>query len=95
MKRKGKLSKKLGGFKLKVNEYFTLDAIEIHSNTHAIITGCRKLTEYGKTRVVLRFRDYDIVITGEDLEPEGLINGQMALSGFITGVTYEFDKITD
>ena len=92
MRKKSGLSKLLGGIKLKTNEYFTTDAIEIHSNTSAIITGCRKLTEYGKTRIVLRFREYDLVISGEGLEPEGLINGQMAVKGFITGVTYEFDQ---
>ena len=64
------------------------DEIEIHSNRLALITGCKKLTEYSREKVSLSFGKMDVEITGEELEPESLINGQMALRGIIRGVTY-------
>ncbi len=64
------------------------DQIEIHSNRLALITGCKKLTEYSREKVSLSFKNMDVEITGEELEPESLINGQMALRGIIRGVTY-------
>ena len=64
------------------------DMIEIRSNSYALISGCRKLTEYSKERIALSFRKMNVVITGEDLEPESLINGQMALKGLIREVIY-------
>ena len=64
------------------------DQIEIHSNRYVLITGCRKLTEYSKEKVSLSFKDMDVEITGYELEPESLLNGQMALKGVIRGVNY-------
>ena len=64
------------------------DQIEIHSNRLALITGCKKLTEYSREKVSLSFKNMNVEITGEELEPESLINGQMALRGIIRGVTY-------
>ncbi len=64
------------------------DQMEIHSNRLALITGCKKLTEYSREKVSLSFKNMDVEITGEELEPESLINGQMALRGIIRGVTY-------
>ena len=64
------------------------DEIEIHSNRLALITGCKKLTEYSREKLSLSFGKMDVEITGEELEPESLINGQMALRGIIRGVTY-------
>ena len=64
------------------------DQMEIHSNRLALITGCKKLTEYSREKVSLSFKNMDVEITGEELEPESLINGQMALRGIIRGVKY-------
>ena len=69
-------------------DMFSDDQIEIHSNTYALITGCKKLTEYNREKVSLSFRDKRVEITGADLEAESLINGQMALKGTIRGVNY-------
>ena len=74
--------------KFLASNMFSDDQIEIHSNNYALITGCKKLTEYSKEKVTLSFRKMKMEITGEDLEPESLINGQMALKGHILEVRY-------
>ena len=68
------------------------DQIEIHSNNFALITGCRKLTEYNKNKVALSFRNMDVEITGNELEADSLLNGQMSLTGSICEVRYIDNK---
>ena len=67
------------------------EEIEIHSNRFALISGCKKLTEYSENRITLSMRDMTLTVTGEDLEPESLINGKMAIKGIIKEVRYECD----
>ena len=73
------------------DEVLSDDEIEIHSNSLALISGCRRLTEYTKHKITLTMKDMTVTISGEDLEPESLINGRMAVRGFICEVKYECD----
>ncbi len=70
------------------SDVFSDDLIEITSNRYAIIGGCVRLTEYNGSVIRISFRDMTVEFLGEDLEPESLINGQMALRGVIREVRY-------
>ena len=71
------------------------EAIELHSNTLALISGCLKISEYSDTALEMAFRDHNVRITGRDLAPESLINGEMALTGTIYEVKYVDNKQVD
>ena len=73
------------------SDLFSDDEVEIHSNKFALITGCRKLKEYSATRIVLSFKKMSLEIEGEGLEPDSLINGEMAVTGTIKGVKFIVD----
>lgn len=78
-----------------VGDVFSKDQIEIHSNIYMLISGCRKLTEYSDSRVTMTLGRLALVVEGEGLEPESLINGQMAIRGIIKGVRYVDCQETD
>ena len=86
-----KLRKLTARLKAATDEISTDEEIEIHSNRLALISGCRRLTEYNKNSITLEMKDMTVIISGEDLEPESLINGKMAIRGFIAEVKYECD----
>lgn len=67
------------------------DEVEIHSNRYALISGCKKLTEYSDSKITIVMRGMTLTVTGEYLEPESLINGKMAIKGIIKEVRYECD----
>ena len=71
------------------------EMIEIHSNTLALISGCRKISEYTDEHLTLIFKNFTLSITGRDLVPESLINGQMSLRGEIVEVRYIDNKTAD
>ena len=79
-------------FKDSVAETVASDCIEIHSDSLALISGCRTITEYSKEFLKLKLGNLTVIIEGEELEPESLINGQMAVSGIIKGVKYIADR---
>ena len=68
------------------------DTLEIHSNKIALISGSRKLKEYKDDRIVLEFRSMILIIEGDCLVPESLINGQMSVKGKISALRYEYDQ---
>lgn len=70
------------------NDIFSDDTVEIHSGSLVYVTGCKKLKEYSKDQIKLSFKKYELVIEGEDLEPESLINGQISVRGTIKGVSF-------
>ncbi len=65
--------------------------VEIHSDRFALISGCRKLTEYSEERITLEMKDMTLTVIGEYLEPQSLINGKMEINGVIKEVRYERD----
>ncbi|MBQ7714758.1 MAG: YabP/YqfC family sporulation protein [Clostridia bacterium] len=73
-------------------DVFSDDMIEIHYDRLALITGCRKIKEYSKSRISLQFDKRRAVIEGIGLVPESLVNGQMAVSGIIQKVVFEDDQ---
>lgn len=70
------------------NDIFSDDSIEIYSGTYALVSGCKKLKEYTREKIVLSFKDADLILLGRDLEPESLINGQISIQGEIKEVKY-------
>ena len=70
------------------DEFVSDDMIEIHSDKLALISGCVRITEYSSEKLSLSFRNKTVTLYGSRLEPESLINGQMAVKGTIRGVTY-------
>ncbi len=86
--KKNKLSSIIYKTKSIASGMFTDDQVEIISNRYALISGCKKLTEYSSEKIALSFRDMKIEIKGKDLEPESLLNGQMAVKGLIHEVIY-------
>jgi len=83
--------------KAKASLYGTFSdvSIELYSNTTAFVTGCTRLKEYSHERISLDFKRISVVIEGEYLEPESLINGQMAIKGIIREVRYVDNSKTD
>ncbi|MBR6918209.1 MAG: YabP/YqfC family sporulation protein [Clostridia bacterium] len=67
------------------------EMIELHSDRLALISGCRRLCDYKKEKIVLELKNMNVEFVGEDLEPESLINGEMAIKGIIREVKY-FDN---
>ena len=63
--------------------------VEIHSNNFALISGCARLVDYKSDRIVIDLGTMTLEIEGMDLEPESLVNGQMAVKGCIAAVKYE------
>jgi len=53
------------------------------------------LSEYNENKITLEMHKMTLVIVGERLEPESLINGQMALRGIIKGVSFVDNKEAD
>ncbi len=88
MSSKRGLSKLFDRAKRLSTELFGDDLIEIRSNNCALISGCRKMTDYNSNKVSMSFKNMRVEITGEGLEPESLLNGQMALKGVIKEVRY-------
>ena len=84
MKRSGFLKR----IKNIANDIFSDDSIEIYSGTYALVSGCKKLKEYTKEKIVLSFKNSELMICGNDLEPESLINGQISVRGEIKEVKY-------
>ncbi len=72
-------------------EAFSDDMIEIHYDRLALITGCRRITEYSDSRLRLQFKNRSAIIEGTCLVPESLVNGQMAVKGNISRVVFEND----
>ncbi|MBQ7669513.1 MAG: YabP/YqfC family sporulation protein [Clostridia bacterium] len=70
------------------NDIFSDDTIEIYSGAYALVSGCKKLKEYTKEKIVLSFKNSELMISGNDLEPESLINGQISIQGEIKEVKY-------
>lgn len=91
------LKNKLTAFKEQIriaeNELFSDDRIEIISDRSLTVNGCRKIVEYGKESIVLRLRGVTVSVSGEDLRPESLINGEIAVRGKIKRVELD-DKRT-
>ncbi len=85
----------LKGFLKKIKDasssLITEDEVEIFSNRYALISGCRKLTEYSDSKITLSMSGMTLTVVGECLEPESLINGRMAIRGIIKEVLYERD----
>lgn len=52
------------------------------------ITGCRKIKDYGKEKIVLECYGCTATVTGKDLKIENLLNGQMSVVGYITSTEF-------
>ena len=85
---KGNIARLARKMKYASSGVFSDAVVEIRSNTLALIGGCVRLTEYSRERIALEFRDMKLEITGRDLEPESLLNGQKAVKGSICEVRY-------
>ena len=96
MKNKKSLTSRIRDRAEKIKMDLVSDAqIELHSNRFALISGCKKITEYSDEYLSMVFDDFSVSVSGRDLVPECLINGQMSLRGEINEVKYFDNKKTD
>lgn len=62
--------------------------IEIHNSSCMYVTGCERIKDYSPACIRLACVDGDVVISGERLRVEGLVNSQISISGRISGVSF-------
>ena len=64
-------------------------AVTLTSDCEALVTGCRRVREYGRGRVVMSLCDCELTVEGEDLTMKTFFGNQILICGRITGVNYE------
>ncbi len=52
------------------------------------ITGCRKIKDYSKEKIVLECCDCTAILSGHELTVENLLNGQMSVVGKIESLEF-------
>ena len=59
-------------------------AVTLTSDREALVTGCRRIKEYDRCRVVLALCDCEITVTGEGLTMKTFFANQVQICGRIT-----------
>lgn len=91
---KGNLGEKFSFFTEKLKEangLFSDTVLEIHPAGAMFITGCKKITKYDGKEVELSFSDCRVLICGDRLGIENLVNGQISVTGKIRTVEIKND----
>lgn len=70
------------------NTLFLDTVIEIHNSSCVYITGCDRIKDYNAGCIKLSCRGGAVVISGEHLRVEGLVNSQISISGKLVGVEF-------
>ncbi|MEG1581988.1 MAG: YabP/YqfC family sporulation protein [Clostridia bacterium] len=59
------------------------------SNRLVCIEGFKKLIELTDEKIVVKYKKYNVVVTGKNLLIRNLTKGEIVITGYIFGVNYE------